>query len=144
MSAMTYGNLALDSSFETERPCFQVIDGSRNVHTPISTCKSTYAVGGSHFAALLGIFAFVVVLILPIIVGELSAEKAYSNALATAPQESIVVQKDDTLWAIAERYPVSGLSTSDTVHLIIEWNRLDSGLLKIGEHLLVPAASHSR
>ncbi len=144
MSAMTYGNLALDSSFESERPYFQVIDGSKKAQVSTSTSTSFDADHGSHFAVLLGIFTLVIVLALPVITKEVSAQNTYTVALASTPQESIVVQMDDTLWTIAERYPVSGLSTSDTVYLIREWNDLDSGLLSIGEHLLVPAASHSK
>ncbi|WP_289543614.1 LysM peptidoglycan-binding domain-containing protein [Enorma phocaeensis] len=67
-------------------------------------------------------------------------QRAFETALATTEQTSIRVQPGDSLWSLAQEYPVDGLSSSDTSDLIAAWNSLDDAFLQPGMELLVPAA----
>lgn len=51
-----------------------------------------------------------------------------------------VVSSGDTLWNLAERHPVHGLSTAQTVDLIERMNGLESALLEPGVSIALPAA----
>ena len=67
-------------------------------------------------------------------------QRAFETALATTEQTSSRVQPVDSLWSLAQEYPVDGLSSSDTSDLIAAWNSLDDAVLQPGMELLVPAA----
>ncbi len=49
------------------------------------------------------------------------------------------VKPGDSLWAIAARHPVDGLSTSQGVELLTSLNHLEGGSVLPGQTLLVPA-----
>lgn len=144
--ALTYGNLALSlENTETvaPRPRFEVVNGGRaSVHgsrpdvlASISHAKCPLPLA---IAFSLGL---AVVLLGSFLYCEISAQNVYESALASTSQVELSVQSGDTLWAIAEAHPISGLSTADTANVISEWNDLEGACLQAGELLLVPAAS---
>lgn len=51
----------------------------------------------------------------------------------------VKVLPGDTLWALAERYPVDGYSTPQTADLLAEINGLDTSTIVAGVSLEVPA-----
>ena len=63
------------------------------------------------------------------------------NALLNAPAKVVEVAAGDTLWNIAEKNPIDGLSITETVDAIKMVNDLDSGLLVPGMELSVPTAT---
>lgn len=63
------------------------------------------------------------------------------NALLNAPIKIVEVTTGDTLWNIAEKNPIDGLSITETVDAIKMVNDLDSGLLVPGMELSVPTAA---
>lgn len=63
------------------------------------------------------------------------------NALLNAPAKVVEVAAGDTLWNIAEKNPIDGLSITETVDAIKMVNDLDSGLLVPGMELSVPTAA---
>lgn len=63
------------------------------------------------------------------------------NALLNAPTKIVEVTTGDTLWNIAEKNPIDGLSITETVDAIKMVNDLDSGLLVPGMELSVPTAA---
>lgn len=63
------------------------------------------------------------------------------NALLNAPIKIVEVTTGDTLWNIAEKNPIDGLSITETVDAIKMVNNLDSGLLVPGMELSVPTAA---
>lgn len=63
------------------------------------------------------------------------------NALLNAPTKIVEVTTGDTLWDIAEKNPIDGLSITETVDAIKMVNDLDSGLLVPGMELSVPTAA---
>ena len=82
--------------------------------------------------------AIVVLLVLAVI-----AAAALSGTRGKTPSASSVrirVESGATLWTLAEQYPISGLTTEQTVDAIRSANGLDSSVLSAGMSLLVPAA----
>lgn len=63
------------------------------------------------------------------------------NAFLNAPTKIVEVTTGDTLWNIAEKNPIDGLSITETVDAIKMVNDLDSGLLVPGMELSVPTAA---
>ena len=63
------------------------------------------------------------------------------DALLNAPANVVEVTAGDTLWNIAEKNPIDGLSIAETVDAIKMVNDLDSGLLVPGMELSVPTAA---
>lgn len=147
-TALTYGNLALSYEPEETRLKFEVIDGGITLTgAPVLTSaparhrRSSWSVSLALSASMA--IALAVVFLGSFLFLEISSQKAYDAALSSAQREQISVQANDTLWSIAEAHPISGLSTSDAVNVISEWNHLDGGCLHPGDTLLVPAAVHS-
>ncbi len=56
---------------------------------------------------------------------------------------SVSVEPNASLWTLASAHPVEGLSTQETVQLIEQENGLTTGMLQVGDTLLVPATSSS-
>lgn len=52
---------------------------------------------------------------------------------------TVRVGTGDSLWEIARRFPVRGLSTGETVDLLVEMNELDSASIAAGSEIRVPA-----
>ncbi|MBF4161687.1 LysM peptidoglycan-binding domain-containing protein [Nocardioides acrostichi] len=66
---------------------------------------------------------------------------AQVSAAISDPSEStdvVVVRSDDTLWSIASAH-ADGDDVRDAVAQIQQLNDLDGGLVRAGQHLLVPA-----
>lgn len=132
---MTDGNLALDCS-RSDAPAFSVIPGGRSdaparvraehAAAPLASVRSLV------LAVLLAVTAFSAV---PSVMGRISFE----SALANTATRTIEVSSGDSLWVLAELHPVEGMSTSDTVRLMKEWNSLDQGMLVPGQDLIVAA-----
>ncbi len=70
-----------------------------------------------------------------------AASDSKLNALLNAPTKIVEVTTGDTLWNIAEKNPIDGLSITETVDAIKMVNDLDSGLLVPGMELSVPTAA---
>ena len=66
---------------------------------------------------------------------------AYADSIANVTYESVRVQAGDSLWSLAEEYPVEGLSTQETSDMIRSVNHLERGSLNAGAVLKVPARS---
>lgn len=62
---------------------------------------------------------------------------AFEEALTTTATQSVEVRPGDSLWALAEAYPVEGMTTQDTAELIRTWNGLESATLQPGMELSV-------
>lgn len=56
---------------------------------------------------------------------------------------TVRVDSGDSLWEIAARFPVDGLTTGETVDLIVELNDLKSVQVPAGSSLRVPAGPAS-
>lgn len=151
---MVYGNLALARTMS--EPEFSVVDGALLVsksetlrialEVQVCSCMA-YARPQARPASLRSIvFAIVGTLITVACVSVLAfgltsaRTSAKVHAIANLEQESIQVVSGDSLWSIAEAHPVQGMSTSETVRLIRNWNGLTSGTLLPGMDLSVPVA----
>lgn len=66
---------------------------------------------------------------------------AYAESVSNVTYETIRVQSGDSLWSLAEEYPIEGLSTQETSDMIRNVNHLEHGSLAAGAHLKVPARS---
>lgn len=55
------------------------------------------------------------------------------------PTTTVRVGSGDTLWSLAHRYPVDGLTTGQTVELLSEINKLQDATIVTGAILRVPA-----
>lgn len=67
--------------------------------------------------------------------------QAYQAAYESTELQAVTVSAGDSLWSLAESYPVAGVSTKEVTHLIEDWNDLSGGLIQPGDTLLVAAHS---
>ena len=144
------GNLALAPAEEHR---FTVIDGSAaqkavapsrpQLFAPIAYPSRTVLEGAKTNDKLVFSLAALAVSICvagTIFMGSASSDSKL-NALLNAPTKIVEVTTGDTLWNIAEKNPIDGLSITETVDAIKMVNDLDSGLLVPGMELSVPTAA---
>lgn len=144
------GNLALAPAEEHR---FTVIDGSAarkavapsrpQLFAPIAYPSRTVLEGAKMNDKLVFSLAALAVSICvagTIFMGSASSDSKL-NALLNAPTTIVEVTTGDTLWNIAEKNPIDGLSITETVDAIKMVNDLDSGLLVPGMELSVPTAA---
>ena len=144
------GNLALAPAEEHR---FTVIDGSAaqkavapsrpQLFAPIAYPSRTVLEGAKMNDKLVFTLAALAVSVCvagTIFVGSASSDSKL-NALLNAPAKIVEVTTGDTLWNIAEKNPIDGLSITETVDAIKMVNDLDSGLLVPGMELSVPTAA---
>lgn len=144
------GNLALAPAEEHR---FTVIDGSAaqkavapsrpQLFAPIAYPSRTVLEGAKmndKFVFTLAALAVSVCVAGTIFMGSASSDSKL-NALLNAPTKIVEVTTGDTLWNIAEKNPIDGLSITETVDAIKMVNDLDSGLLVPGMELSVPTAA---
>jgi hypothetical protein len=60
---------------------------------------------------------------------------------ATSVTRTVSVSDGETLWALASANPVDGMSTSQTVELIVQMNALNGSEVAVGQRIMLPAAS---
>lgn len=144
------GNLALAPAEEHR---FTVIDGSvaqkavvpsrPQLVAPIAYPSRTVLEGAKIKDKL--VFALAALAVYICVAGTMFMGSASSdsklNALLNAPTKIVEVTTGDTLWNIAEKNPIDGLSITETVDAIKMVNDLDSGLLIPGMELSVPTAA---
>ena len=144
------GNLALAPAEEHR---FTVIDGSAaqkavapsrpQLFAPIAYPSRTVLEGAKMNDKL--VFTLVALAVSVCVAGTIFMGSASSdsklNALLNAPTKIVEVTTGDTLWNIAEKNPIDGLSITETVDAIKMVNDLDSGLLVPGMELSVPTAA---
>ena len=144
------GNLALAPAEEHR---FTVIDGSAaqkavapsrpQLFAPIAYPSRTVLEGANMNDKLVFSLAALAVSICvagTIFMGAASSDSKL-NALLNAPTKIVEVTTGETLWNIAEKNPIDGLSITETVDAIKMVNDLDSGLLVPGMELSVPTAA---
>lgn len=144
------GNLALAPAEEHR---FTVIDGSAaqkavapsrpQLFAPIAYPSRTVLEGAKMNDKLVFTLAALAVSVCvagTIFMGSASSDSKL-NALPNAPTKIVEVTTGDTLWNIAEKNPIDGLSITETVDAIKMVNDLDSGLLVPGMELSVPTAA---
>lgn len=144
------GNLALAPAEEHR---FTVIDGSAaqkavaasrpQLFAPIAYPSRTVLEGAKRNDKLVFTLAALAVSVCvagTIFMGSASSDSKL-NALLNAPTKIVEVTTGDTLWNIAEKNPIDGLSITETVDAIKMVNDLDSGLLVPGMELSVPTAA---
>ena len=144
------GNLALAPAEEHR---FTVIDGSAaqkavalsrpQLFAPIAYPSRTVLEGAKMNDKLVFTLAALAVSVCvagTIFMGSASSDSKL-NALLNAPTKIVEVTTGDTLWNIAEKNPIDGLSITETVDAIMMVNDLDSGLLVPGMELSVPTAA---
>ena len=61
----------------------------------------------------------------------------FEEALAITATQTVEVRPGDSLWTLAETYPVEGMTTQGTAELIRMWNDLESATLQPGMELSV-------
>ena len=144
------GNLALAPAEEHR---FTVIDGSAaqkavapsrpQLFAPIAYPSRTVLEGAKMNDKL--VFRLAALAVSICVAGTIFMGSASSNsklnALLNAPTKIVEVTTGDTLWNIAEKNPIDGLSITETVDAIKMVNDLDSGLLVPGMELSVPTAA---
>lgn len=144
------GNLALAPAEEHR---FTVIDGSAaqkavapsrpQLFAPIAYPSRTVLEGAKMNDKL--VFSLAALAVSICVAGTIFMGSASSNsklnALLSAPTKIVEVTTGDTLWNIAEKNPIDGLSITETVDAIKMVNDLDSGLLVPGMELSVPTAA---
>ena len=144
---MVQGNLALKLEAPAA-PAFTVVKGGRSgfqtlpVKPVRSQCVATssapVALKVSTIVALAVAFTLFFVLATSIFSAR---HAAYAESVSNVTYETIRVQPGDSLWSLAEEYPIEGLSTQETSDMIRNVNHLEHGSLDAGAHLKVPARS---
>ena len=144
---MVQGNLAL--KLETPAaPAFTVVKGGRSGYQPlpVKSARNQHAVAAPTPAALkvstIVAVAVALTLFFVLATSVFSARHAaYAESVSNVTYETIRVQPGDSLWSLAEEYPIEGLSTQETSDMIRNVNHLEHGSLAASAHLKVPARS---
>lgn len=130
---MIDGNLALDTAFD-DAPTFTVVQGGRGRARDHSRAVRTAAPLASFRALALVVATCVLVFsVIPSVLGRVTFE----HALAGTETQQVIVDSGDSLWSLAERHPVPGMTTGDTVRLMKRWNHLEHAALVPGQELYV-------
>ncbi len=142
---MVQGNLALKLETPAE-PTFAVVQGGRSGIQPLTVkpARNQQAVVAPARVALKvpTIVAVALTLFFVLATSVFSARHAaYAESVSNITYETIRVQTGDSLWSLAEEYPIEGLSTQETSDMIRNVNHLEHGSLAAGAHLKVPARS---
>lgn len=142
---MVQGNLALKLETPAE-PTFTVVQGGRSGIQPLTVkpARNQQAVVAPARVALKvpTIVAVALTLFFVLATSVFSARHAaYAESVSNITYETIRVQTGDSLWSLAEEYPIEGLSTQETSDMIRNVNHLEHGSLAAGAHLKVPARS---
>lgn len=144
---MVQGNLALKLETSAE-PTFTVVQGGRSGFQPLTVkpSRNQQAVVAPTPAALkvstIVAVAVALTLFFVLATSVFSARHAaYAESVSNVTYETIRVQPGDSLWSLAEEYPIEGLSTQETSDMIRNVNHLEHGSLAAGAHLKVPARS---
>ena len=144
---MVQGNLAL--KLETPAaPTFTVVKGGRSGYQPlpVKSARNQHAVAAPTPVALkvstIVAVAVALTLFFVLATSVFSARHAaYAESVSNVTYETIRVQPGDSLWSLAEEYPIEGLSTQETSDMIRNVNHLEHGSLAAGAYLKVPARS---
>lgn len=144
---MVQGNLAL--KLETPAaPAFTVVKGGRSGYQPlpVKSARNQHAVAAPTPVALkvstIVAVAVALALFFVLATSVFSARHAaYAESVSNVTYETIRVQSGDSLWSLAEEYPIEGLSTQETSDMIRNVNHLEHGSLAAGAYLKVPARS---
>ncbi len=144
---MVQGNLAL--KLETPAaPAFTVVKGGRSGYQPlpVKSARNQHAVAAPTPVALkvstIVAVAVALTLFFVLATSVFSARHAaYAESVSNVTYETIRVQHGDSLWSLAEEYPIEGLSTQETSDMIRNVNHLEHGSLAAGAYLKVPARS---
>lgn len=144
---MVQGNLALKLETSAEYT-FTVVQGGRSSFQPLTVkpARNQQAVAAPGRVALkvptIVAVAVALTLFFVLATSVFSARHAaYAESVSNVTYETIRVQSGDSLWSLAEEYPIEGLSTQETSDMIRNVNHLDHGSLAAGAHLKVPARS---
>ena len=144
---MVQGNLAL--KLETPAaPAFTVVKGGRSGYQPLTVkpARNQQTVVAPARVALkiptIVAVAVALTLFFVLATSVFSARHAaYAESVSNVTYETIRVQPGDSLWSLAEEYPIEGLSTQETSDMIRNVYHLEHGSLAAGAHLKVPARS---
>lgn len=144
---MVQGNLAL--KLETPAaPAFTVVKGGRFGYQPlpVKSARNQHAVAAPTPVALkvstIVAVAVALTLFFVLATSVFSARHAaYAESVSNVTYETIRVQPGDSLWSLAEEYPIEGLSTQEASDMIRNVNHLEHGSLAAGAYLKVPARS---
>lgn len=144
---MVQGNLAL--KLETPAaPAFTVVKGGRSGYQPLpvkSACNQHAVAAPTPVALKVSTIVAVAVALTLFFVLATSVfsarHAAYAESVSNVTYETIRVQPGDSLWSLAEEYPIEGLSTQETSDMIRNVNHLEHGSLAAGAYLKVPARS---
>ncbi len=144
---MVQGNLALKLETSAEYT-FTVVQGGRSSFQPLTVkpARNQQAVAAPARVALkvptIVAVAVALTLFFVLATSVFSARHAaYAESVSNVTYETIRVQSGDSLWSLAEEYPIEGLSTQETSDMIRNVNHLEHGSLAAGAHLKVPARS---
>ena len=133
---MVQGNLALKLETPAE-PAFTVVQGGRSGFQPLAVKPARNQQVPTIVAVAVALTLFFV-----LATSVFSARHAaYAESVSNVTYETIRVQPGDSLWSLAEEYPIEGLSTQETSDMIRNVNHLEHGSLAAGAHLKVPARS---
>ncbi|MFB0916877.1 MAG: LysM peptidoglycan-binding domain-containing protein [Collinsella sp.] len=144
---MVQGNLALKLETSAEYT-FTVVQGGCSGFQPLTVkpARNQQTVVAPARVALkvptIVAFALALTLFFVLATSVFSARHAaYAESVSNVTYETIRVQSGDSLWSLAEEYPIEGLSTQETSDMIRNVNHLEHGSLAAGAHLKVPARS---
>ena len=138
----TQGSLALQRQYPVK---FTLIEGghgddaAKRIQDVEAKSPSDPARAESHIPARAFVVAVVTVLLALCLTFVASVVSAH--AVDSAGSEEVVVQSGDTIWSLATKHSVSGVSTDDVVSWIEQHNAVDAGHLAVGQTLTVPGSA---
>lgn len=140
-----YGSSAFDLSAyqeETYLPRLHVVEGGSGGRRVERRLEARTAARRRCRSLNLALGMALVLLVAGLLAGGgLVALGSSASAAADIPTVAVAVDSGDTLWSLAERYPIEGMTTRQCVKWIMEHNSLESALLMPGQIVEVPATA---
>ncbi len=135
----TFGSLALSATTRN----LVVIEGGarRKPSTHASAPRRRPAHRGASGLLALFVASVLVVCFLAQSVVDATHASHVAQLLDDVPKEEVSVVTGDTMWQIAERHSIEGVSTAELVRWMRQANNVDTACLYPGQTLVVPQTS---
>ncbi|OFK24667.1 LysM peptidoglycan-binding domain-containing protein [Olsenella sp. HMSC062G07] len=140
IAAIALPSAALDAwaPEDEERPLFTLITGGRSCADVPAMRRLRHARVPLRLTAAGVVLALAALVAVGLLLS--GAQRRAAALLEAAPTQVVVVHQGDSVWDIAQRSRLDGVSTQDVASWIGVQNDLDGARVRPGDRLVVPAS----